>query len=540
MSQAQFNDVHARFCELLKLAEERLNGGDTLTAAGLAQIAARYVFPGKGIFASPRLERLLIEIGKRIPVASTAQKPSTKSRRRKVLHILTHARPIGGDTRFAWRWIESDTSSQHSVAITTQTAVSDLFKLPESLKQAAESSGGSVHALRAPASKPLEQAQELRSICQEADVVVLHVFPYDITPVLALAAGCDHVKTVYVNLSDHTFWIGASVAHWIVHLRRQSTAFLRNERGLDPDKSAILPIPLVPKSTSMSREEAKRALGYKPDTVLMLTIATPFKYNAPGHVSLLDLATPVLQQFPQAMLVAVGPKPEGAWQEASEKTGGRVVALGTRWDTDLFYAAADIYLDSVPFSSMTSLLEAGSLGVPLVGYTPNDELDLLGPGAPGLEDAMKLAVEPDSYSKLLGRLITDEEFRHDCGLRIKEKIISLHTGENWNHALANVYAQLEQTADRSCLVAEDDTFKTQALDISLAQLYSSVPFNTRVLIRDHLVDVPYSARVTTTCKLFRAGFDLCLLNILPPPADRVLHGLGRRAKRGVQRVLRRK
>ena len=315
-----------------------------------------------------------------------------------MLHVLTYAKPIGGDSRFAWRWIQRDGSSRHSVAITTQSEVSHIYEVPKDLSEAVAASGGFVRAIGAPSSKPLEQARELRQLCQDMDLVVLHLYTYDIIPILALAAGCDSVKILFVHHADHTFWVGASVAHSVVHLRRQSDQFLRRRRGLDPEQASLLPIPLVNHLPKLLASEAKRALGYEPDVVLLLTIASPFKYSAPGQIGFLGSRYTRSRQLPQAVLVAVGPSPQGPWKSASIKTNGRIIALGRRWDTDLLYAAADIYLDSVPFSSITSLLEAGSHGAPLLGLKPaNPELELLGPGAPGLEEAMELANDITSY-----------------------------------------------------------------------------------------------------------------------------------------------
>ena len=58
------------------------------------------------------------------------------------------------------------------------------------------------------------------------------------------------------------------------------------------------------------------------DRVLLVTIASAFKYEAPGQVGFLDLVLPVLEGAPQADLVAVGPDCEGAWKAASERSVG--------------------------------------------------------------------------------------------------------------------------------------------------------------------------------------------------------------------------
>jgi hypothetical protein len=538
-SNEKCNDSYLQFCDLVALAEEYFKDKNLPAAVGLAQIAARYMFPGNGLFVSTRLERLLLEIGKQIPTDLPRGARNNGNCSRNVLHVLTHARPIGGDSRFAWRWIQRDGSSCHSVAITAQSDVSHLYpEVPKDMSEAAIASGGFVRTITAPNSNPLEQARELRQLCQGMDMVVLHLFPYDVIPALALAAGCDTVKTLFVHHADHTFWVGASVAHSIVHLRRQSAQFLRSRRGLDPEQSSLLPIPLTYTPPRVTRNEAKRALGYEPDVVLLLTIATPFKYSAPRQIGFLDLIIPVLHKLPQAVLVAVGPEPQRSWKSAQIKTNGRVIALGHRWDTDIFYAAADIYLDSVPFSSITSLLEAGSYGVPLLGLKPaNPELELLGPGAAGLEEAMELANDITSYRSLLTRLVSDTDFRHRSGLRIQERILSLHTGRGWVDALQEVYAKVEHAPDRRCLIAKEDAFAIDELNMALIQLYSSVPFSVRRLIREYICAFPYSSRLLITLRLYLIGFDLCLLNLLPPPTDVFVHRTGRWLKRRMERFM---
>ena len=437
---------------------------------------------------------------------------------RKILHVLSYAKPIGGDSRFVWRWIQEDSNNRHFVAVTSQSDVQDRFDVPDLLRQSADKSGGYLKILGAPTSKPIEQARELRLLCQDMDIVVLHVFPYDVVPVLALAAGCESVKTIYINHSDHTFWIGASVAHSVAHLRTQPPHFLTKRRGLIANPSPLLPIPLFHSRPLTTSGEAKRALGYHPGTILLLTIASQFKYSSPGRITFLDLVAPVLARCPQAVLLAVGPNSKGAWRSASAETNGRIQALGTRWDNNLLYAATDVYLGSVPFSSITSLLEAGSYGIPLLGYgVPDGDLALLTAGAPGLDNAMMLATEPESYQALLTRLITDAAFRDQSGERIQTQISSLHTGAYWAKAVNELYSVTERNNERGCLLADNQQFQVSALDVALSQLYPRV--HVSKLVAHALRTLPYASRLSLTWQIYRRGFDLCSVNVLPRSAQ---------------------
>ncbi len=528
---ANLNENYTLFNVLLTLAEQLLSSNNLTAAAAIAQIAAHHAFTShSGLFASPRLERLLLALGCRIPASSRPRSGSV----RNVLHVLTYARYVGGDTRFVRRWIEQDTNHRHSVIVTRQ---SDL-KGPESLAEAVSNAGGTLRTLRAPVSRPLEQALELRDLAQEMDAVALHLFPDDIVPVLAFAPNDSSRPTIFVNHSDHTFWVGSSIAHLIIHLRSQSHQFLAERRGLDPAQAAIIPIPLLSHTQSLPVEQAKRALGYGPDTVLLLTIASSYKYTPFDSVSFLELVVPVLQRNPQAVLLAVGPKPTDAWRSASLQTQGRVVALGPRWDTELLYAAADVYLDSFPFSSITSLLEAGIHGTPLLAYCPpNPEPWLLGPGAPGLESIIKQAVDSESYRKLLNYLICDPGYRRHTGQRSQERIFSLHTGDNWISALNAVYQQLEQTTNRKCLVATSDTFGDGALDRAVAQVMQRISIGLAPIIDTYVSSLPYRSRFLVLLRLLQRRLNFSLSMFLPAFFESFVVGRAAWVGRAVRQIL---
>lgn len=510
---------YAKFCRILDMAEQRFTHGDAESSVALAQIAARLAYPANvGLFASPRLEQLLVAIGKSLTVSPKSGAHATTARLGRILHVMSYARPVGGDTRFVWRWIKEDRENTHSVAVTTQADINGTYGIPHQLKESVERSGGFLHVLHVPTSRPLEQALELRKLCQDADIVVLHLFPYDVIPILALCAGCDGVRTIFVDHSDHTFWLGASVAHSIVHLRTQPQRFLQRSRRLRSGHHPLLPIPLAYSAPQTTRAEAKAALGYDRDAVILLTIASPFKYSSPARQGLLELVIPVLCEMRQAVLLAVGPSPEGDWREASIRTDGRVVALGARYDNALLYAAADVYLDSVPFSSITSLLEAGSLGVPLLGLSPPDaDLCLLGPGAPGLNGTMEIGADAASYQGLLRRLIADEDFRLETGRRVRLQILARHTGPGWRAAVKGVYAHLSRTGPRGCLEEGSDAFAAGSLNLALVQLYeqSRGRHFMRQLLWRFLQPLPYRTRVAIVWELYRTGFGISIPNLLP-------------------------
>jgi hypothetical protein len=235
----------------------------------------------------------------------------------------------------------------------------------------------------------------------------------------------------------------------------------------------------------------------------------------------------VIADAPNAVLIAVGPDAAGEWQTAERCTQGRIVAVGTRWDNHLLYAAADVYLDSIPFSSITSLLEAGSRGAALVGYRSADpELVLLGPGAPGLDEVMELAEDKQSYQALLARVIRDADYRARLGHAVREQIGKSHMGRNWTQLVQNLYEL--PVNERGCLAVTEDTFEKSELGSALFQLYGE--WKTRQMIRNLLSPLSYRSRFLASWRLYRAGFHLCIVSLLPPPIHGIVLALGRRLK----------
>jgi len=532
--------AYAQFSYVLSLAEQYLADGDLQAAARLSQFAARYACPGHvGLFGSLRLEHILLSIGQKINADSSRDLELYDKNKRNILHVLTYARPIGGDTRFVWHWMQEDSISRHSVVITSQNDINGI-DIPDILKKSIVNSGGFCKVLSAPTSQPLEQARELRKLCQKMDIVVLHLFPYDIIPILALAADCNSIKTLYINHSDHTFWIGASVAHKVVHLRKQSSDFLKKQRRLRPDESPVLPIPLGYSPANVSQAQAKKILGLEPDAIVLLTIASPFKYKSFGEIAFLDLVLPLIVQFPQVVLIAVGPEYTGAWKKASISTKGRVIPLGTQWDNDLLYSAADIYLDSIPFSSITSLLEAGIHGIPLLGYRiANPELDLLGAGAPGLDNTMIIGNDSKSYKNMLARLISDEDFRQLSGHCVQNKILSLHTGKCWLETVQRLYIETEKYCTRGCLLDHDNEFEANSLNLKLVELYSQMRHKGYIveLIEKYIGTLPYQTRLKITWHFYLEGFNLCFLMLLPPALERNIRFVRALIKETVRRFI---
>jgi glycosyltransferase involved in cell wall biosynthesis len=420
-----------------KLAEYRKYDA----AVAYAQIAAFHAqLSHCGFFASPELEQLLLAIGqKAIPVHSPVKRDLSLGSPRKVLHIATNVTMIGGIPKLLQRWIQQDNLSSHSVALTKQAPE----EVPKTLQDLVCESQGEIFILNKRIGGLISRAKRLRECAAVADIIVLHSLEHDVVPMIAFANKKQLPPIVYTNHGDHWFWLGVGISDVVANLRESGMRLAQHRRGVEARRSILLPTILEPAHRRLSQVEAKQQLGIDENSIMLLSIARVAKYRTIDGTSFADAHVQLLKQYRQAILVIVGPGDgDENWSAAIEETQGRIRVLGQTKDTAMFYQAADIYVDSFPFVSITSLLEAGSYGVPLVSRYPypSDACEILGADMPGLTGNLIRTRDLEEYTEILSRLIEDREFRLLLGETTKRKIEETHWGESWLHSLNKVYS----------------------------------------------------------------------------------------------------
>ena len=433
--------AHRRsFDRLVSVAQLRLERRQFDDAAALARVAANFAWMHHpGCFTSPELEAVTRALGTVI----NGETPSADGPflgclpPRRILHVFTEAREIGGHTRLATRWMTLDSNRVHSVVTTRQRG-----DVPAELRAAAEASGGSVTAVHDDLG-PLATASRLAALAENYDVVLLNVHPSDVAPSIAFSSRRPRPRVLFVNHADHVFWLGTSVADLVICLRRSGHLIARTRRGIEESRLVDLPLPLVLLQRTTSIADAKQALGIAPDHVVLLSVASKYKFESRRPPSFLDLVLPVIEQQKSTTLLAVGPTDSGQWHKANKLTAGRVRPLGALRDPAPYRDAADIYLDSFPSGSVTSLLESAALGTPCLAYVGGrDPESPIVSDPPFVVDAILRAQHPTEYRRLLLQLISEPEFRAEVGAGLASQAREAHSADRWLPRLEEVYEQL--------------------------------------------------------------------------------------------------
>ncbi|MDV2995717.1 MAG: hypothetical protein N4J56_005371 [Chroococcidiopsis sp. SAG 2025] len=504
------------FRNLVARTRDFVQRGEHNTAAVYAEIAALYATEQHcGLFVSPELEQILLTIGRQtIPIDVTLNKNSSCNKApRNILHVSTAVMGVGGHSRMLWRWIGQDTERSHSLVLTRQ----GLHEIPQFLSDAVNNSHGRIYALDKSIGNLVSWAKKLREIAASADLVVLHIWSYDVIPTIAFANREQSPPIIFVDYGDHCFWQGVSISDVVANLRESGMRLSQERRGIASDRTVMLPIILNPTQRILSRTEAKRQLGFAEDSFVLLSIARSLKYRTIDGVSFADAHVPLLEKYDRAILIVIGPVDTEEWSAAIQRSQGRIIVFGQREDTAVFYQATDIYVDSFPFVSITSLLEAGSYGTPLVSRYPySNASKILSADAPGLTDNSILVPNLQEYTAVLSRLVEDEEFRLSLGETTRQAIAEKHIGSNWQRCLEDVYFRATTvprltitsipTADRM-FVGEPDVF--------LQKVFSSRNIEIEEIIQSRLRLMPLEHRFSSWVKLVKKhGFGR--LNVLLP------------------------
>jgi glycosyltransferase involved in cell wall biosynthesis len=386
--------------------------------------------------------------------------------------------------------------------------------VPEAFLDSSSRTGGQVHRLDADTRDPIVRARRLRALAEGVDFVALHVYPDDIVPLLAFAHRDALPPVAFVHHSDHTFWLGVDISDLVVQLRRCSVPLSIRRRGIGSDRFATLPIPLPPAEQTPSRAEARAQLGIQAGQVVLLSVGTEFKYAPVGGPGFLDVLRPVIERHAEAVLLVVGPKQTGDWNAAYESTGGRIRALGRRYDTAALFRAADVYLDSFPFTSPTAALEAGSYGLPLVAYCPHTgDAQVLSPGAPGLDASICKVSDVDGYAAAVSGLIRDADLRRELGDRARRAIDHHHRGAAWIDSLAGVYRMASVSPPRGERPTRDH-FEADTIDLFIRRLYGVERDGLGQFIDQYVRPLPLGKRVAILRRMLRVNrsfsFDLFL------------------------------
>lgn len=458
-----------------------------------AMLAGNYAWWAPvGLLSDLRLERIIVR------AVRGAGSVTVDGGRRggRVLHVLSEALSLGGHTRLAWRWVNRDERTSDVVLTNQQGPV------PDRLVESVRASGGELTDLRSTTPGLLHRARALRAHMDRADVVVLHVHPYDAIALAAANLPGARPPVLYENHADLGFWLGVGAADLLCDLRTAVRGLDVGLRGVPAERIAVLPMP-VEATHSTEDGELRRRLGIHPDAVVALTVSDEWKVTASWGRGMHDMLDKVLHFCPQLCAVLVGVAPNAHWARLGKRYPGRVFVLGKVLDPTPFFALADVYLESYPSFAGTSPLEAALHGLPVVGLADipeDDPAHVFQRWSPGLA-GRPVATTAGQVAVTVRRLVADPELRRREGTEAEASVRAMHDNPGWRRHLETVYerARSVRAADVDDLgeSVTDDRYGTILLSTFNAAEASVDPHRVVMPLGD-LYDSTLEADLTAT------------------------------------------
>jgi glycosyltransferase involved in cell wall biosynthesis len=413
------------------------NIDNSLSKIGFLASFAWFAHPG--YFVDIRLEQLCATIGNTIWNKTKESNVCTvKSEKRQVLHVASETYDTGGHTRIIFNIIRNDTQSVHSLLLTQQ----EILNVPEWLKEQIFISGGSITSVAEfSLNKQVELLQKEITI-PTLDALFYHIHPDDAVSVSALSAN-PRPASLVINHADHVFWLGSALADVTVCYRSWALLFSKQYRA--SQEVALLPTPIGSLSrgeqevTSEVKLNAKIKLGIPENSILILTVASSGKFIPSGKYNYFKTVGKLLKNNPNVLLKIAGVALSDDLQKLQYEFNEQIELLGVISEPNIYYKAADIYLDSMPFSSFTSLFEAVLFGCyPVLQFSPVDTLTIA--DEPCFKNIVTHAENEEHQISMLQYAIDNPEFRRTTGLACSQLVRDSYTGIGWLKRLESIYS----------------------------------------------------------------------------------------------------
>lgn len=479
-NEARIARNFAEFSHYITRAEGYLAQGEYAAAAAHCAIASHIATQNHcGIFWSPRAEKVLNTIGRAIE--TRIENAPVKTEFKRILQICTQVSAVGGHTKMLCKWVEADAAREHTLVLTQHRGPT-----PDFVHEVFRKSGGKrVEQLNHRPGGQLEWAKRLREIAQDFDLVILHTHCEDVVPLLAFADTAKHPPVLILNHADHIFWYGPSVCHLSINLRDAAQDIAIGRRGIAPERNILMPTLAEAVVRTRSRDEAKRELGIDPQTVLMVSAARRPKYRTMHNTTFADIHVPLLKKHPDATLLCVGSGEPEDWAPAIAAVDGRIKGLPQQNNPKIYFEAADIYVNSYPFVSSTSLMEAAGYGLPMVTiFTYPEQARIFGINHVALVGTTLQATSFEEYREMLSTLISDPARREALGEQGRSAVAKEHNTPGWTRWLEAVYARAAELPrlDSRAMLEQTETPSFGEPDIRHEDIFGGTWPTVRVLM----------------------------------------------------------
>jgi len=419
------------FDKCLNTAEKLVNIKQYDLASKYLDLLAKFSWGNlTGYYTNWKFESLLNRLGDSLPDNEAFQSRNDSSKFR-ILHVASDMPDTGGHTRLIMNWIRSDQENTHNVIVTRQ----ENNKAPEIIIKEFGLDVSIFHVLKRD-STFLQKAAELRERSYQYDMIIMHLHPEDIIPVIAYS--CKNIPPIAVmNVGDHQAWVGASVCDLLVQFRDFLIPIDKERRGIL--HQYYLPLSIT--STEFTSHEkyiaTRKEIGIAEDETLLLSTGIEYKFKPFGEYNFFESVIKVLDKNKKAKLYIAGISKES--QLAKKYAHHQITYLGTVTDLYRYEDACDISVEGFPWGGATAILQCALKGKPIhLIYNPTLAHEFIP------KDIFYYPENEKDWENELNKLIADKGYRTKTKDEQHVYLQTHYNPANWSNNVKKLYRVLSE------------------------------------------------------------------------------------------------
>lgn len=285
------------------------------------------------------------------------------------------------------------------------------------------------------------------------DKLFMHIHPNSVEPVAAFSALPKGITRYQINLTDHTYWVGAGCIDYSFEFRNYGASLSVAHRGLK--KEQILMLPYYP----MMKETAFEGFPKEAEGKVKIFAGSSHYKIIDKEETFFKLNKAILDANPNAITLFAGGGDMQMLDGYIERNGltGRFIPIGQRNDIFECYKHCDIYLSSFPLAGALMAQFAAHAGLPILAYS-NKRNGIIEEFVCQKHTVYITSFDFDSLVAEASRLVNDVSYRKSRGLAMKDCVVGI---DEFN----SVFKEIVKTGNSLLPVLIDENVRLHYLNI---------------------------------------------------------------------------
>ena len=287
----------------------------------------------------------------------------------------------------------------------------------------------------------------------------LHVAPWDVAALMSCYAISGVVK-YNINLTDHAYWMGASLIDYNIEFRPYGKTVSLEKRGLKSEQLLELPFyPVDPIGHPF------QGLPPMPDNAVKILTGGAMYKMLGKHDIFFSMMEQLLSIAPYVYILVAGFSPNKFFSEKISKIKGhdRILVIGSRDDIDSVFQECDIFLSTYPTSGGLMCQYAAKYGKPMLAYRDVDDVEnAVEEMVNHFGGEFRSFVQMNDFVEYAKRLISDEQFRAVEGDSLAKNAM---TSDKFFHSFAMMMSTRSTLWQWNLDHIDYDTFSNRYLEL---------------------------------------------------------------------------